>query len=193
MPTTRRIRLLIFLSSCGLAALVVALLAVDRSDESSPPSLEPAELGSTRPVHKFGDIFLAGQPAEEDLQELKELGFETVINLRQSDETDWDEAAVASELDLQYVHLPFRSEEQLTDELFDEALLQLRQRKPGKTLLHCGSCNRVGAIWYAYRVLEEDAEPKQAEQEARTAGMRSEWLLAAAKAYVERRLGELDR
>lgn len=172
----------------GIAVLLfVSQGLLDTRPEESLETITAIDLGETQPLHKLGDIYLGGQPAAEDFSALSGLGVDTVINLRKSSETDWDEAEVAGQQGMKYVHLPFQNQEELTDELFDQALLHLKDAQRGTTLLHCGSCNRVGAIWYAYRVLEEDVAPEQAEQEARTAGMRSDWLLDAAKDYVERR------
>ena len=179
--------------SLGLTVAIIATLSCAKHEAPSVDAsseLLAVELGDTQPLYKLGDIYLGGQPAESDFPALQDLGIKTIINLRKENETDWDEAAVANELDLDYIHLPFQTEAELTDELYDEALRSLSSEQPGGTLLHCGSCNRVGAIWYAHRVLQADVSPEQAEQEARAAGMRSEWLLESAKAYVERRQEE---
>lgn len=156
---------------------------------TAPPELVPVSIGDIESAHRKGNILLAGQPAQADLQTLKDRGYGTIINLRKEDEIHWDESAVAQELKLRYVHLPFQNADELTDDLFDEAITTLSEQDLGPTLLHCGSCNRVGAIWYAYRVLEEGATAEEAEQEARAAGMRSSWLLDTAQDYVRRHQG----
>ena len=182
-----------YLSLLGVIAAGVAVVSCTKLDSPSVDSfteLSAVPLGDTRPLHKLGNVYLGGQPSAKDFQAFKELGVQVIINLRKVDETDWDEAAVVEELGLKYIHLPFQTEQELTDELYDEALRNLGREKAGGTLLHCGACVRVGAIWYAHRVLQEAVSPEQAEQEARAAGMRSQWLLESAQDYVDRRQKE---
>lgn len=189
---TRRIAYFLLLCLGLVAGGLLAQRFFQAEEEQPTPALTAIELGDTKPLHQFGDIYLGGQPPQTAFELLKKQGVTTIINLRHPSETDWDESALAEEMDLQYVNLPIQGEEDLTDELFDRALATLRGNNRGKTLVHCASCNRVGAIWYAYRLLEQNANPDEAEQEARTAGMRSDWILEAAQSYVNER-NVLDR
>ena len=54
-------------------------------------------------------------------------------------------------------------------------------------MLHCASGNRVGAVWLAYRVLDEGLEPGAALEEARTIGLRSAGYEERALEYVRAR------
>lgn len=185
-PTRRIVYILLLCAGLALGGLLAQKLF--QSDVPKPTtSLTAVELGDTKPLHKLGNVYLGGQPAPEDFELLNGQGITSIINLRHPGETDWDEAELAEEFGMQYIRLPIQSREDLTDELFDQALETLSENVDGKTLVHCTACSRVGAIWYAYRVLEQDAKPEDAEQEARTAGMRGDWLLEAAKEYVARR------
>ena len=154
-----------------------------------PPSMdesgvEATQLGSIRPLHKFGDIYLAGQPAEEDIALLKEKGVKTVLNFRRAKEMSWDEKSAVEEQGMQYVHLPFQGVQELTPEIFSQALEVLRDDSRRPILIHCGSSNRVGAIWYAFRVLEDKLPHEEASAEARTAGLRTEGYLKKARDYL---------
>jgi hypothetical protein len=40
-------------------------------------------------------------------------------------------------------------------------------------MLHCGSANRVGAIWLAHRVLNDGVELQTAREEAKEVGLRT--------------------
>lgn len=59
-----------------------------------------------------GPAYVSGQPSEEALRKLAAEGVKTVINLRTQQEMDnrkqvpFDEAAVAKELGINYVHVP---------------------------------------------------------------------------------------
>jgi len=164
---------------------VVAAAMLKFIAEHTPDRLEDAQVGSTTPLHSCGDLLLAGQPSPEDLQLLKERGVKTVINLRGDNEIDWDEAAAVAKLGMAYVHVPFQSAGELTDEVFDRVLATLRDPESGSTVFHCATANRVGAIWYVHRVLDEGVAPQIAEQEAKTVGLRNPAYLERARQYVE--------
>lgn len=152
-----------------------------------PHRIEPTEMGKTRPVHKFGDIWLTGQPNPEDLALFQQQGGKTIINVRRAREIDWDEAAEVERLDMRYVYAPFGGDVKLTPEIIDKVLTTLRDETRGPTLFHCASANRVGAIWYVYRVLDGGVLPEVAEREAKTVGLRNPEYLKQAQEYVKER------
>ena len=165
-------------------AFFVAWTLRESGSNVGPTELEAVQIGEIHPLTRWEEIYLGGQPSPKDLQALRAQGFETIINLRKVDETDWDESEAVAKLGMHYVHLPFSSPAELTDELFDKALENLAAAEEGKRLLHCASSNRVGAIWYAYRRLEGGLSAEAAEQEARSSGLRSSNLLEVAREYV---------
>ncbi|NOZ39790.1 MAG: hypothetical protein GXP24_06140 [Planctomycetes bacterium] len=148
--------------------------------------LQKKQLGDMQPVHALGDIYLAGQPTPEDLSLLKREGIKTVITLRKPEEVPWDEAAAVTQQGMKYVEAPFQAVEELKPEIFDKVLKVLRDKKRGPTMLHCGSANRVGAIWYAYRVLDGKLTPEAALEEAKIVGLRTQGYLDQAQVYVEK-------
>lgn len=153
--------------------------------EESAKQLEECDLGHIKQVHRYGNVYLAGQPTEDDLSQFQADGMKTVISLRLKDEIPWDEGAAVERAGMQFVHVPFRGERQLTNKVFDKVLSVLRDQESGPTLLHCGSANRVGAMWYAHRVLDDKLNPVQAELEAKQVGLRDAAYLEKAKQYVE--------
>src|SRR4249920_2748826 len=55
------------------------------------------------------DMFIGGQPTEKALRELRAKGVTTLVNLRMPEEmakVGFDEAALAKELGMRYVHIP---------------------------------------------------------------------------------------
>jgi len=116
---------------------------------------------------------------------LKEQGIKTIVNLRTAPELDWDEAGEIEKLGMSYMHVPFGNAEQLTDAVFQQVIATLRDQQQHPLVLHCGSANRVGAIWYAYRVLEGQLSPEDAMTEAKTVGLRSPELVERTEQYVE--------
>ena len=147
--------------------------------------LQKKSLGDMRPVHALGDIYLAGQPTPADLPLLKHAGIKTVITLRKTQEVSWDEAGAVTQQGMKFVSIPFQSPAELKPEIFEKTLKVLRDKKRGPTVLHCGSANRVGAIWYAYRVLDCELSPEAALKEAKTVGLRTPGYIDKAQAYVK--------
>ena len=171
------------------------------AEAETPAKLESIEVGATRPAHRFGRFHLAGQPAPEDLPKWKALGVRTVINLRMPNETDWDERAAVEGFGMKYISIPFAGPDTLTNEKIKKSLTALRtghlsdqskkgasdekKSKPKPVLLHCSTSNRVGAIWYAHRILHDDADADAALEEAKRAGLRTMGYLEPVDKYIE--------
>ncbi len=171
---------------CSVLVLVsVAFECVASDDGEKPHKVTDAKLGNTRNVHACGKLFLAGQPSPDDIAVLKEKGIQRVITLRTDGEVDWDEAGKVKQAGIEFVKIPFGRPDSLTDQVFDKVRKALKDhQKP--TLLHCGSANRVGAVWLTYRVLDEGVPVDQAIKEAKRVGLRSSAYLQKALDYIRR-------
>ncbi len=188
-------------SRLASALLPVLLLAGCTATETRQPSagtpspapvatavaaVEPAALGSIPNLTRSGHLYFAGQPSPDDLRLLPESGITTVINLRHPEEvTGFDEGAAARDLGLAYEPLPWNGPAELSDDVFDQARALLRGID-SPTLFHCGSANRVGAVWLPYRVLDEGVDLEQAVAEARQVGMRTPEYETLARDYIAR-------
>jgi uncharacterized protein (TIGR01244 family) len=149
--------------------------------------LEPYTCGSIARLHTCQGIFLASQPTPADLEQARTGGVRTVINLRHAQEiTDFDEAAVVRDLGLTYENPAWNGEAELTDGVFDE-LRRLLNTAERPLLLHCGSANRVGAVWLAWRALDGGLSDEEALAEARIVGLKTPAYQARAEAYVKAR------
>lgn len=149
-------------------------------------TVEPAALGSTGRVHEFDGELLASQPGAADLAIARERGVKTVISLRHDTEpVGFDERAEAGRLGLAYVSLPWSGPDELTDAIFDEARRLLRDT-PRPLLLHCGSGNRVAAVWLPWRVLDSGADYDSALAEAKEIGLATPEFEQKAKDYIDR-------
>lgn len=167
----------------GIAALFVTTVAC--TSNAKPGELQDAELDGLPSLHRVGDLYLAGQPSEDALAELARRGTTLVIDLRRPGElTSFDEGAVVRALGMRYENLPVGSPADLTGELFDEARSLLDGSTDEPVLLHCASANRVGAVWVAFRVLDQGVEWDVALEEAHRIGLRSQGLEARAREYV---------
>ena len=169
----------------SLVTIVFAIGSLGAQERTSP-AVKNSTLGNTPAVHSCGSLFLAGQPTQADISVIKEQGIKLVITLRQDGEIDWDEAAAVQGAGIDFLAIPFRSPESLTDALFDKVRRLLRDVDKKPTLLHCGSANRVGAVWLTHRVLDQGVPLETAIGEAKTVGLRSREYEARARDYIKK-------
>jgi len=154
--------------------------------EEPQPTLKQAKIGATKNVHVLGNFYLAGQPTESDIEAIKDLGIKRVITLRTDGEIAWDEKQLVEAAGLEFDAVPFREPDTLTDEVFDRVCTLLRDGE-GKTLLHCGSANRVGAVWMVHRVLVDKVPLDEARKEAAEVGLRTAEYEQKAIDYIKRK------
>jgi uncharacterized protein (TIGR01244 family) len=111
-----------------------------------------------------------------------------VVSLRHTAEVkDWDEAASVRAQGMEWIQIPWNGPDQLTDEVFDRSREALRSaQRP--MLFHCGSGNRVGAVWIAFRVLDEGLPLEAAVTEAKTIGLKTPEFETKARDYVARKV-----
>tara|TARA_R110002072_G_scaffold2288_14_gene18981 strand:+ start:7388 stop:7951 length:564 start_codon:yes stop_codon:yes gene_type:complete len=147
-------------------------------------ALEPFVCGSTQPVHTFAGIYLAGQPSGTDFELAEADGVRTVINLRMPQEQeDFDEAGIVTGLGMTYISLPWNGPDALTDDVFDRAR-EMFNTAERPMMVHCGSANRVGAVWIPWRVLDGGVSFEAALTEARTMGLRTPAYIDRARSYI---------
>jgi protein tyrosine phosphatase (PTP) superfamily phosphohydrolase (DUF442 family) len=151
------------------------------------PKLKSTKLGSTRNVHSFGKNLLCGQPTAEDFAEAKQRGINVIVSLRTKGEVRWDQPATLKKLNLKFYRFGFRAPDTLKDEIFDEARKVLADSKKNPFMLHCGSANRVGAIWAAHRVLDHGLSIEVALKEAKEVGLRTDAYRDKAIDYIKRK------
>ena len=155
--------------------------------KSDVAKVEAAKLGATVNVHRVGNIFLAGQPKPDDLETLKGAGIKHVLNLRNPKELRWDEPSEMKKAGFDYTSLAFAAPNTLTDSVFDTARETFRSASAdGKVMCHCGSANRVGGVWLAYRVLDDGVDWDVALEEAKTVGLRTPAYVDRARDYIKK-------
>ena len=165
---------------------VTTVRTIDGSAVDVAPTLEPWGCGTIPNMHVLGDVYTAGQPEVSDFALVRDLGVRTVINLRNERELGaFDERATVEDLGLAYRNIPFGGPAELSDQVLDQARVAMAGAEP-PILLHCGSANRVGAVWIAWRALDEGVPLEQAVAEAKEVGLRSPELERIAVDYVSR-------
>ncbi len=139
---------------------------------ASLPTLS-AELSDISNYREYSSVFSSsGQPTREQLEMLKEAGFERIIYLAFSNNENAlaDEDVVVKELGMDYVHIPVIWEQPTASDFY--AFAGSMQRQPDrKTLLHCQVNFRASAFSFLYRVLYRDVPIGDAKDD-----MDSVWL-----------------
>ena len=129
-------------------------------------------------------VACAGATPPEAMGNLKRLGFASVVNFRTAQEEGAEIEAsqtAAADAGLKYFHIPFRAP---SPEIAEEFLGVVADTSNQPVYIHCGSANRVGAMWFIKRVKQDGWDDARAMQEAETIGLRSEALKEFARTYV---------
>jgi uncharacterized protein (TIGR01244 family) len=144
-------------------------------------SIAAANLAKVPKVSTFGgDVYFSGQPAREDIGQLKTAGITAVINLRSSPEMTgvaFDERAALEAADIKYLHVPMEDKVPDLDQL--QRVYQLLNRtasRSEKVLMHCANGSRTGAVWALFRGERHGLPPGEAMGEARRIGLRNSTL-----------------
>ncbi len=120
----------------------------------------------------FSGITTAGQPDADSLHALADLGYTAVIDLRgETEDRGLDEKTVVQELGMQYVSIPVSGSEGISFNNAQE-LDHVLAKVKGPVLVHCGSSNRVGAL-FALRAKLAGSSVDEALAIGRSAGLKS--------------------
>ncbi len=113
----------------------------------------------------------SGQPTKEQLELLKENGFERIVYIAfsNSGKAFVDEDVVVKELGMDYVHIPVIWDQPTAADFYAFAG-SMQRDADRKTLLHCQVNYRASAFSFLYRVLYEDVPVAEAK-----ADMNSVW------------------
>lgn len=113
-------------------------------------------------------------------------GYKTIINLRLATEpaAAIDETrAAAGKASLKFIHLPFDGAAP-DPQVVDAFIKAVTDRANQPVFVNCGSANRVGALWFAKRMLVDKWDQARALEEARFIGLSSSALEKFALDYV---------
>src|SRR5690349_3821005 len=140
------------------AQTVVGKNRVQGSAVPNPVALDASGEFQAKFVSVGDDMFIAGQPTEKGLRELRAKGVTTVVNLRTPEEmakVGFDEAALVKELGMKYVYIPMRgtSDHPYGPKELDNFAAAMAAAD-GKVLLHCTIAWRASHLWAAYLIRE---------------------------------------
>lgn len=117
-------------------------------------------------------IFIGSQPAQQDLNEAKQLGIRTVIDLRMPGESHTSNEATTMSSGLGYVNIPV-NKAALAASQIDE-LERTIARTPGPHLLHCATGARAALLLMLSHARQRKWTAEQTFNEARSIGFNLE-------------------
>jgi uncharacterized protein (TIGR01244 family) len=157
-------------------ALAVPVLAQKKQDYP----------GVTNFTRVDATVACGGATEVATLELLKKDGFKSVINLRMASEPGVNleqNQAKAKELGLNYVHIPF-SAGTPDPKVIDAFLATIADKANQPAYVHCGSAQRVGAVWLAKRVMQDNYSIEKATDEAKAIGLTNPGLEKFALQYI---------
>lgn len=164
------------LSGCGSTTVMETTPAATAAEASVEP--EPVEL------HRDGRFIVSGQPDAAALRSLADEGVTTVVSCRSAEEMeglDFDEAALAAELGMTYVHIPMGRDHGYGPEqvaAFTESVRSIE----GPVYVHCASGGRARYAVMGYLIREQGYSVDEAMSASRRLG--------ASEPILDQLLGE---
>lgn len=131
-------------------------------------------------------VACGGATETSALDGLKADGFKSVVNLRLASEQGAnipENEAKAKALGMHYFHLPL-SGASPDPAVVDRFLAVVGDKTNQPVYIHCGSANRVGAVWLVKRVMQDGWSVDRATAEAKAIGLTAPGLEKFALEYV---------
>ena len=159
----------------------------------NPVTLDTTGLFQAKFASVGDDMFIAGQPTEKALRELRAKGVTTVVNLRMPEEMTqigFDEAALVKELGIKYVYIPMRgtaANPYGPKEL--DTFTAAMASADGKVLLHCTVAWRASHLWAAYLIRERKVPVAAALSQARSINLMDDMRMGGDRQPLEGFLG----
>jgi uncharacterized protein (TIGR01244 family) len=149
----------------------------------APVLLETTGMFQDRYAKVGDDMFVAGQPTEKALREMKAQGVTVIVNLRTPPEMSrigFDEPKLIAELGMKYVYLPVRGDGEFpySPETL-KSFTDVMKSAEGKVLLHCTVAWRASHLWGAY-LIQQGVPIPQALDHARKINLMDEHRMDSA-------------
>lgn len=170
---------LVFSTFVVLMLLSATAIAQDPSSYTELPKFHPVT----------DRLYRGGQPRDGGLRRLRELGIDTIVNLRGTSKTTKAEEAEARALGFNYFNIALPNWGRPQDERVRRALLIIGAPQNGRVFVHCkDGVDRTGMIVAIHRITHQDWKTRDALAEAEHLGMRRYqfWMRDYAKEYGER-------
>ncbi|MDX1444422.1 MAG: sulfur transferase domain-containing protein [Gammaproteobacteria bacterium] len=92
-------------------------------------------------------VFTAGQPDEAQIANAAEQGVKSIVNLCAEGEAGFDEGAEVEDRGMRYFHIPVCGPQDVCEDKARELDKLLEDESLRPMIVHCGSANRVGALF----------------------------------------------
>ena len=169
-------------------ALVVVLLVGVGGAVATAQSVTKETLpGVTNFARLETTIACAGATTPQAVAGLKQMGYASIINLREANEAGADidaEAAAAKTAGITFIHLPFNTASP-NPAVVDTFLKAVTDSKNQPAFVHCASGNRAAAMWMIKRMQVDKWDAERAGTEAAALGLTNGALKTFAIQYVE--------
>jgi protein tyrosine phosphatase (PTP) superfamily phosphohydrolase (DUF442 family) len=174
------------LSPFGTHAQSSAAAAAAKDGATSPAVLaQKISVPGGPNVGKISEtLFRGAQPGAAGLDQLKQLGITTIVNLRRWQNAVSSERKKAETLGFRFINIPVSGWSPPSDEQVAQ-FLSLFQATPGeKIFVHCKyGDDRTGVMIAAYRIAENHWTAEQAAEEMRYFGFHYHWH-PSMKSYI---------
>src|SRR4030095_12489996 len=167
------------LAVIALVALVVSAVSAQVKKSEMPGIRNYSRVDAT--------VGCGGAVDPAAMSALKKEGYVSVINLRLANEPGADVdagRAAARAAGLKYTPLPFNAASP-DPKIVSDFLGSVADKSNQPVFIHCGSANRVGAVWMINRVRQDGWAIYRAQTEAEAIGLQNAQLVAFATSYIK--------
>jgi len=165
-----RINPLIMVAVILLSPVLITAPAAQAQGSNSTMTVNKIEIPNAKAP--ADGVLTGGQPSKQALEQAKQQGYRTIVNLRPAGEfSDWDESAVVKQLGMEYVSIPVGSAADLKDTNIQRLDAVLKDKSKYPIIVHCASGNRVGALFALRAAKIEGKDAETALRIGREAGM----------------------
>ena len=166
--------------------LLLVLLALFSTASAQNTAIDP-DLPKFQQV--TDRLYRGGQPSEVGLRRLRELGIDTIVNLRGASVTTRAEAAAARAVGFTYFNVSLPNWGRPQDDRVRRILLIIAAPQNGRVFVHCkDGVDRTGIIVALHRITHQGWTTRDALAEADLHGMRRYqiWMRDYAEEYGAR-------
>lgn len=165
-----------------------ALIAILTCISASLAQTSPSQFANIK-IQNFGQMderyFRGAQPMPDDYQSLKELGVNTVIDLR-NDPTDYEKPAVEA-LGMKYVNIPMSGWKTPKMEDINTFLALLEHPETGTIYVHCkAGKHRAGVAGAAYRYTKHGWDYDKVYKEMKNYDYSNGWVHGKLGSFVKK-------
>jgi len=168
------------------ALVVVLFVGVGGATASAQNVTKETLPGVTNFARLETTIACAGATTPQAVAGLKQMGYASIINLREASEAGADidgEAAAAKTAGINYIHLPFNGA--MPDPaVADKFIIAVTDKKNQPAFVHCASANRAAAMWMIKRMVVDKWDADRAGTEAAALGLTNSALKTFALNYA---------